>query len=224
MVRVEDIPIYCINLPARTERWEKIRRRFSDYPDLHVNRWLAFGPTQLGTYTYGKGGGCPIGPGLRACARSHFELWVYMVERELPYMFILEDDAVFRKDWREILQAKLDTIEAEDPEWDCLLLNALDGVDPHETWVRTKENYLAGGYILSLRAAKWLMTWKDNLFGSDWMTWCLQYRGHTYTYFPWLIIQENIFSDIRGHVPTEQSERVDSLLEKANYSKDNYRF
>lgn len=223
MVRVEDIPIYCINLPARTDRWEKIRRRFADHPDLHVNRWLAFGPTQLGAYNYSVGYR-PLGEGASACARSHFELWLYMVERELPYMFILEDDAVFRKDWREIVQAKLDTIETDDPEWDCLLLNADEEAEPLETWICTKENYLAGGYILSLRAAKWLVTWKYNLFAADWMTRMLQHRGHTYTYFPWLIIQENTFSDIRGHVPTEQSEKVDRLLAKANYSKENYRF
>ena len=47
-------------------------------------------------------------------------LWREMRRTNLPYAFILEDDVLFHKDWR----AMLDSWEVDDPEWDLILLNA----------------------------------------------------------------------------------------------------
>jgi hypothetical protein len=56
------------------------------------------------------------------------------------------------------------------------------------------------------------------------MTQILQHRGHTYTMFPWLVIQDGSVSLIRGEPPTADWNKVVRLLDSVGYSLGNYNF
>ena len=85
-----------------------------------------------------------------------------------------------------------------------------------------KEQYLTGGYIISLRGVnKLLEKYKDCFFSSDWMTTRLQYDNHSYSYFPWLIIQEGRDTSLRNS-PDADHNKVVNLLNDIGYELDNY--
>ena len=53
------------------------------------------------------------------------------------------------------------------------------------------------------------------------MTSRLQLHGHSYSYFPWLIIQEGKDSDIGSNLEADR-EKVLHCLNKIQYSLDHY--
>jgi GR25 family glycosyltransferase involved in LPS biosynthesis len=143
-----------------------------------------------------------------------------MVQADLEYALILEDDACFDKDWKE----KLDqfTEKIHDPEWNVIMLNASESMKPVHTWLLAMEQYLTAGYILSQKGAKQLLErFQGNFCGSDWMLTRLQQHGHSYCYFPWLIIQEGMDSTIREDCSPDR-EKVVRLLKEIDYDLNNY--
>lgn len=214
------LPMYCINVLSATQRWERMKYRFGK-ATIDAIQWPAATPDTLGSLPYAH----YLNPGQRGCAKSHYDLWCHMVKNAIPMALIFEDDAVLRHDFWSILQPKLDTIAATDPEWDMLLLNASEEVAPMNTWVATRDQCMTAGYVLSLRGATELVNiGKSTLYASDWMTQILQRRGHTYTYFPWLVIQDGLDSIIRGEPAYADWEKVKRLLNNAQYGLDNYMF
>ena len=99
---------FCVSLDSR---WPAMQERLERL-GIPCTRWKASLPDQ----TYER-----FAPHLnefqRACAQSHVCLWREMRRTNLPYAFILEDDVLFHKDWR----AMLDSWEVDDPEWDQIL-------------------------------------------------------------------------------------------------------
>ena len=53
--------------------------------------------------------------GQRCCAQSHINVWRHIVEKNLEYALILEDDACFDKKWLEKLDLFCNT--NQDKEW-----------------------------------------------------------------------------------------------------------
>jgi len=182
---------------------------------LDVHRWTASTPETL-TYPFANS----LNPFQKACSQSHVLLWKYIIDNQLPYMFILEDDACFDKEWRQ----KLDQFcqQNTDSEWDAVFLNASEPIQPNHTWTQVREQYLTGGYILSLKGAEELYkNYKDMVWGPDWMTSRLQQRGHSYSYFPWLIIQEGNESTIGSGVDADHA-KVVRCLQEIQYPLSNY--
>ena len=205
---------FCISLENKKERWEKMCKRF-EYFDMKVTRWIASTETDLKeNFVY------YLNVGQRGCAQSHINIWRYMVENELEYAFILEDDACFDKEWKQ----KLDRFcrENTDEEWDAVLLNVSEPEMKRNTWTIANEQYLSGGYILSIRGAKKMLeTFSHCYFSSDWMISRLEQQGHCYTYFPWLIIQEGNESTIGSGYEMDH-EKVIRCLKEVAYDIDNY--
>jgi GR25 family glycosyltransferase involved in LPS biosynthesis len=113
-------------------------------------------------------------------------------------------------------------MDIDDLEWDSILLNASEEIQDVNKWVQITEQYLTGGYILSLKGANQLINkFSDYLFTSDWMTSRLQLNGHSYSYFPWLIIQEGNETTINSNI-IEDHQKVVRLLKTIDYSLDNY--
>ena len=54
------------------------------------------------------------------------------------------------------------------------------------------------------------------------MTTRLQLNNHSYSFFPWLVIQEGNYSLIQEKVPDEDYAKVVRCLKEINYSLDNY--
>lgn len=214
------IPTFCINLEERKDRWETMKQRCKKY-NIHAIQWRASTPeTVQGNYVqYLKGV-------QRACTYSHLRIYETMIKNNIEMAFILEDDASFRYDWKQIVEAKLDTIDREDPEWDCIFLNVSEEIYPVETWVKIKDHCLAAGYIIHQRGAKFILEhFKNMYYMNDWMTQILQARGHSYSYFPWLIIQDGSFSNINDNKQAKMTPdylKVVRLLNNANYPIENY--
>jgi hypothetical protein len=81
---------------------------------------------------------------------------------------------------------------------------------------------LTGGYIISQKGARRILSLFDGYYGSsDWMTTRLQLEGHSYSYFPWLIIQEGDESTIGSGVDADHA-KVLRCLSAVEYSLDNY--
>jgi len=158
--------------------------------------------------------------GQRGCAQSHIQLWRTIVNQNLPYALIVEDDACFDKNWRQKLEQYSLTIE--DPEWDAVFLNVSEPMSPLHQWQLVQEQYLTGGYILSQKGAKKILALFEGYYGSsDWMTTRLQTLGHSYSYFPWLIIQEGDESTIGSGVEADHA-KVLRCLGEIGYGLDNY--
>jgi len=99
-------------------------------------------------------------PGMKTgelgCAQSHINLWRRMIEQNLPYALILEDDVQFRTDWLE--QLSTCSVPLDDPEWHGLFLNIMGSMlPPYHTWARIGPQCCTGAYILSARGAQWLL-------------------------------------------------------------------
>ena len=205
---------FCISLESKPERWIRMQNRLQLF-DLSVNKWNATTPDNLvDTFYHG------MNPYQKACAQSHINIWRYMVLHHLEYVFILEDDACFDKQWLDKL--KLFSNHIGDEPWDAIFLNASEPMECINTWDIILEQYLTGGYILSLRGAMRLLDrFKDCFYSSDWMTSRLQEFGACYSYFPWLIIQEGIESTIGSGVEIDH-EKVVRCLNEIEYSLDNY--
>ena len=191
---------FCVSLDSR---WPAMKERLQRL-DIPCTRWRAYLPNELAE---------EFAPHLnvyqRACAQSHTTLWREMLRRNLHYALILEDDVLFHRDWR----AMLDGWNGEDPEWDLILLNASERVEPEDMWVACTHQWLSGGYLLSRSGARWLLANFREKYESDTMLWCLQDQGHSYTRFPWPVIQEGKDTTIGSDVEANRSKVFELLGE-----------
>jgi len=139
---------------------------------------------------------------------------------------ILEDDACFDKDW--LLKLEQFSIDLSyEPNrlntWELILLNASEPIYHREhLWTQVEEQFLTGGYIISQRGINAILNMFHPVYSSsDWMTSRLQMRWNSYSYFPWLIIQEGDESTIGSGVEADHRKVLDCLC-RINYSLDNY--
>ena len=194
---------FCISLDAR---WPRMSNRL-DRLGIEYQRWNASMPDTVIDRFAGY-----LTGGQRACGQSHVNVWRAIIDRGLEYALIIEDDAMFVNDWREKLEL---LYEVDDPEWDAVFLNASEPIMPQCVWTVVREQYLTGAYILSRRGAQCLLEWYANEFAaSDWMTSRLQTRGHSYSYFPWLVIQEGMDSTIGSGVEADHAKVIRCLGEE----------
>ena len=202
---------FCISLLSKPERWERMEHRFSHF-GIECSRWIATTPDCVTDVFYDY-----LNGGQRACGQSHVNLWRHIVTNNLPYALILEDDAMFDKDW----MSKLPYREI-DGVWDLFLLNASEPITPHGHWITVQEQYLTGAYIISRAGAEYLLNSFAGCYASsDWMTSRLQCRGRSYSYFPWLVIQEGTESTIGSGYEADH-EKVVRCLGEAGYDIGNY--
>jgi len=211
------IPIYCINLETSTERWENMKNRF-DKEGIEVRRWNADTPETIIDCEYSF-----LNPKQKACASSHMKLWKYFLkEIKEEMIFILEDDAVFYKDWKSILEDFLKNHDSE--SWDAILLNVSESIEPLHSWEKVSNQYFTAGYILSRKGAEYLTeTFKTKIYASDAMTAYMQYRQRSYSYFPWLIIQDESKSTIQENKDHDWF-KVKRLLEEHHIPLSDYHF
>jgi hypothetical protein len=209
---------FCISISD--SRWSRISRRFL-YEGLDVMRWRATRPDEVVVGDFFGG----LNPLQRACAQSHINIWHYIVDGGLDYAFIMEDDACFRRGWREALgelYGILGVGGCDGMPWDGIFLNASEPIACMDSWEIVREQYFGGGYILSKAGAEWLLgRFKGMWYSTDWMTTRMQERGLSYSYYPWLIIQEGRESTIGSGVDLDH-EKVMRCLELAGCSIEEY--
>ena len=153
----------------------------------------------------------------KACSQSHLNVYKHIVTNELDYALIFEDDACLDLNWEK----KLNQLKKNN--WDFIMLNASEKTDK-DCWVVAKEQYMAAAYIISNIGAKRILdTFKGNFATSDWMITRIQLLGNSYTYFPWLAIQEYKSSSIQTdeHMKADY-EKMTRLLASVDYKLTNY--
>ena len=202
---------FCISLESDKNRWDNMCKRFK-LLSIECTRWIASTPDTLTDIFWEN-----LNPLQKACSQSHVNIWRHIIKNNLPYVLILEDDAKFDKNWsNKIKQINIDG------EWDAIFLNASEPISPKEKWVIVKDQYLTGAYIISQEGAKYILEkFSDSFAASDWMTSRLQERGKSYSYFPWLVIQEGNYSTITSDHEADHK-KVLTCLNKINYSLNNY--
>lgn len=199
---------FCISLDSRSDRWERMRKQF-DFFNMDVQRWTASTPTTITDPFFDS-----LTKTERACSQSHINIYRHIINNELDYALILEDDGCFHYDWKEMLANIYTHLSSSEIEhFSIILLNASEPIDTHFKWVLQTEQYLTGGYIISNRGAKWILNYYRHMFASaDWMTTRLQlYGGGGYSFFPWLIIQEGKDSNIGTKCKEDHAKVVDCL-------------
>ena len=202
---------FCISLESKPDRWARMESRFRFF-GIECERWPATVPDKVTDTFYDY-----LNGGQRACGQSHVNVWRHMVANDLPYALVLEDDAMFDMDWL----TKLPSRDIDD-KWDLFMLNASEPMFQYNHWSLAFEQYLTGAYIISLGGAKHLLDSFSGGYGSsDWMTTRLQSRGHSYAYFPWLVIQEGTESTIGSGYAADHA-KVLRCLGEAKYDLSNY--
>lgn len=205
---------FCINLESNRERWNKMEEKFNRL-NMKVTRWNA---------SNGKDNQDPfyecLNDGQKGCSQSHINIWRHIVENNLEYALILEDDACFDKDWKNKLEKFNKDIGKKN--WDCILLSSSEPVYPLNTWTVASWQYSTIGYIISIKGAKWMLEkYKDCFDRSDSMTLDLQTQGNCYTHFPWLVIQDGKDTTIGSNVDSDNKKMLTNL-DNIKYSLDNY--
>jgi GR25 family glycosyltransferase involved in LPS biosynthesis len=202
---------FCISLLSKPERWARMEARFA-YFGMECSRWIATTPELVTDTFYAH-----LNDGQRACGQSHINVWRHIIANDLPYALVLEDDAMFDKNWMSKLP-----LREKNKEWDLILLNASEPISPQGLWTTIQDQYLTGGYIISRAGAEYLL---DSFAGayasSDWMTSRLQCRGRSYSYFPWLVIQEGTESTIGSGYEADHA-KVLRCLGEVGYNIGNY--
>jgi len=175
--------------------------------ELKVTPWKACLPSEI-TDNFQE----YLNPYQKACSQSHLNIWRHIKTKNIDYALILEDDACFDKNWRE----KLETFNHKN--WDLILLNASEPVYPINKWVKVTEQYLTGAYIISQKGIDNILHMFNGNYGSsDWMTSRLQIHNNSYSYFPWLVIQDGYESSIGSNVEADHV-KVLKILSEINYS------
>jgi GR25 family glycosyltransferase involved in LPS biosynthesis len=206
---------FCISLESKSDRWERMTTRFQHF-NMDVFRWIASTPDTLSDTFHAS-----LNPYQKACAQSHINIWKHMVEKDIPYALIMEDDAMFDNAWKSKLNDFCNS-EFFAGSWDLVVLNCSEIEPELFTWVNCKEQYLTGAYIISLGGVHKVLNHFNGWFcASDWMITRLQLHGGSYTYFPWLVIQEGIESTIGSGVVDDHA-KVLRLLNDIDYSIENY--
>jgi len=210
---------FCISLENRNDRWTNFTYR-ANCLNFEVSRWKASTVNDVVDIFLDK-----LTPIEKACGQSHLNIWKHIVENNMNYAFILEDDALFDQHMFNKLLELSSIIKTHNVKWDAIFLNALSVMPLNlNVWRKSHMQYLCGGYILSYQGAKFMLdSYKDRYECSDHMTLLLQNQGNCYTYFPWLIIQQNLDSNIQNKTHLNYIDNlVKTQLELANYSLDNY--
>ncbi len=178
------IPVFVISLKRATKRRENMERRLTRY-GIPFTFLDASEPKDVqGTFD------AHLSPTQCACTYSHLRAMQAFLQSDAKAALILEDDILFRSDWLQILNDKLRLLETEDPQWDAVFLNVAEPYDVLGQWHVARRQCLSGGYILRRQAAQWILDRSAKYDCIDWMTQLLQERGHSYTYYPWLAIQQ----------------------------------
>jgi len=166
----------------------------------------------------------------KALTYAHHQIWTTVVEKNLDYVLVLEDNIRIHKesvaDVKEFLHHHIVSL---DPEWDAVFLNASERVTPSGEWVKANNQCLSGAYVLSKRGAEFLINSfpkQNTMYMADWMTQVLQQRQHSYTRFPWPVIMDLDLPTSFPRFEKDQEkpimEKVSKLLKESNLTISDY--
>lgn len=103
-------PCYIINLDRNPERWSDVQEKIKKAGYTNVHRWTAVdgkNPSQLKD-AWNQVGNPSFSlndqefvqyPGKQGCFLSHVLLWKKMIDEQIPWITVFEDDVLFHPEW-----------------------------------------------------------------------------------------------------------------------------
>jgi glycosyl transferase family 25 len=95
--------IYCINLDERSDRWEKVKKKFES----------------VGLTNYTRFSAIKTGDGWNGCKQSHLTIIKEAKDKGYKNFLVFEDDFILHKDFNHILNESISSLPND---WDMLYL------------------------------------------------------------------------------------------------------
>jgi glycosyl transferase family 25 len=197
---------FVINVESSKERLENVTRRLNIL-GIQFTRWNASTPDTVSDNfvehwpNIFPGENAIATPLKKACAQSHINIWRYIMDNNLQYALIFEDDACITKDFMTKIQQYWS--DTNDDSFDIIYLYASVKSSIYNTWTKVAKSPVWGtvSYIISYSGASRLLHMFHNNFTlADCMTSMLINNNHTYMYYPWLAIQDFSESTLGNHI------------------------
>lgn len=209
---------------AKKQRREELTRFLEPLHWGPVQHWEAASPADLhGFYIHYLNSYC------RSLTYAHTQLWRHMLDHNMDYILVLEDNVRLSKNLIPRVSEFLSNLPQFDSLWDAVFLNVSESVSPPYVWMQAMDQCMSGAYVLSRRGAEFLCETfpsTTQLFMADWMTQMLQRRKHSYTYFPWLAVMDLQLPTTFPRFTKENEElimeKVHRLLKGADLSIEAY--
>lgn len=154
-------PCYVLNLDRCVKRWEVIserlkvagftpeRRSSVDGRKItnRVQMWLDFGALPDFKYNFDS-------DGQSCCSRTHASTWEHIVQNNIPYASIFEDDILFHKDWHSLAP---DFYEETDKSTDVLFFGSQGAGTPKKPRITSYPVFCMHAYMITYEGAKKLL-------------------------------------------------------------------
>ncbi len=161
------IKTYVVNMDKDTGKRKQIEAQLVLHPELDYQIWKAVEGRKLTVEQqselispkfkerYGKGASLPAA----GCSLSHLGIYRDMIEKELSYALILEDDAILSSDLK--LESLVKLLDTEKPV--AILLTPdfwykkrglVVGIDERHNVYELYDGYMTSGYMINLAFAK----------------------------------------------------------------------
>lgn len=204
---------FYINLDRRTDRRDKMEKQF-DFFNIEATRWKACEPNNITSLFIDN-----LTESQKSCGQSHINIWKYIVDNNIEYALILEDDISFDYKWKEKLK------QFDFPYFSLIYLGTLSFNDINK-WHNHRNCILCSSYIISKNLANLLveLSYVIKFTNIDFVLHSFQkYNNvYSYTFFPYLSIQNSYDSDVEGSKPILAFNNIKKQLNLFNYSINNY--
>jgi hypothetical protein len=219
-------PAFVINLNSRPDRLaasagEIKRAGFTDVrrfpavdatdPDGLAQAWANCGSPPFAAWD----GGFEIVPGKQACLLSHLAVWQEIVDRDLPFACVFEDDVVFHRHWAHLAPT---AFAFTPPEYDLLYMGNMT-VTPGSGLVRKTPVYCTHAYLITregaARVRSLLLADPEGVGSIDIMLfrhqsrWEADPQGSSFSWYAW---SGTTFADKRAGVAVEWQNRNTGLV------------
>lgn len=146
------IPAFCINLDARSDRWARVTGEFAR---------IGWSVTRARAAQHEKSPYPGLSAGHAGCLDSHKALWQRCVTEKLPVIAVFEDDAVFPSDFIDIFPLAASELP---PDWELWHLHAtralLEDVSEHLVRI-TGKMWGSHGYLVTAHGCEKLIELSD---------------------------------------------------------------
>lgn len=180
-----ELNTFCINTSNCNNIWNRMLKRCAKF-ELYTSKWnicnksLIFNNFASDMNIHDK-----------QITQTHIRLWKHIIENNIEYALIFHDDILFDNKLVNRIFDWMNNIK--DPYWDIIILNSDQASTPVYSWNIAENQYNMNAYIISKKCIlDILYIFQHEYLRYDWMLVEIQKRKHSYIYFPWCTIQEDI--------------------------------
>lgn len=159
--------ILIVNLPRRKDRRERLKGQLDTQG---INNYLfidAVDGRDIDIHNNGDIEDKTRPKGVYGCYLSHMKVWDYIVDNDLEYALVLEDDVNIENDFINKVDSLIDSLKSKGKEWDILYIgiNCFDKcignyVDDNAYYITTQPYWGTQSYIIKKEA---IMKISDNI-------------------------------------------------------------